>query len=236
MIFKNNIGWYAGSGSVRHDFYINGEIVAPEDYEEMLQVLHTASEHDLIYIHINTPGGDFNATCQICDAIMKSKAKAVIACAEGQVCSAGTMIFLACNGWYVSPFSTFMFHTSTGGQIGKMPDTLKQAEAHREHINRLCSMIYEPFFSDSEINDIINNNQDLWLTPDEVSERLNIMADAFEQSYNEEKCDSVDDVKDDSLAELEARIEDLSAKLVAMTSDGKKTTRKRSSSGKIKEV
>ncbi|WOL24920.1 protease domain protein [Vibrio phage PG216] len=207
MIFKNNIGWYAGAGSVRHDFYINGPIEEPSDYEEMLQILHTASETDLVYLHLNTPGGNFAAACQICDAIMQSKAGAVIACAEGEVCSAGTMIFLACNGWHVSPFATFMFHTSSGGQIGKMPDTLKQAKAHEEHLNRVCGLLYEPFFDADEIDEIINHNQDLWLTPDEVTERLQLMSKKFESDMKE--------AEEKIAGDIEAQLEEQIAERVA---------------------
>lgn len=185
MIFKNNVGWYAGAGSVRHDFYINGPIEEPSDYDEMLQILNTASETDAIYLHINTPGGNFAAACQICDAIMQSKAGAIIACAEGEVCSAGTMIFLACSGWHVSPFATFMFHTSSGYHGGKMPDGLKQAKAHEEHLNRVAGLLYTPFFDDDEVHDIINNNQDVWLTPEEVTVRLQAMAERFEAELKE---------------------------------------------------
>lgn len=207
MIFKNNIGWYAGAGSVRHDFYINGVIEEPEDYNEMLQILHTASETDIIYLHLNTPGGNFAAACQICDAIMQSKAGAVVACAEGEVCSAGTMIFLACNGWHVSPFSTFMFHTSSGGQIGKMPDTLKQVKAHEEHLNRVCGLLYDPFFDADEIDMIINHNQDLWLTPDEVTERLQLMSQKFEADIKE--------AEEKIAGDIEAQLEEQIAERVA---------------------
>ncbi|AGN30057.1 putative Clp protease [Vibrio phage nt-1] len=211
MIFKNNIGWYAGAGSVRHDFYINGVIEEPEDYNEMLQILHTASETDVVYLHLNTPGGNFAAACQICDAIMQSKAGAVIACAEGEVCSAGTMIFLACNGWHVSPFATFMFHTSSGGQIGKMPDTLKQAKAHEEHLNRVCGLLYDPFFDADEIDEIINHNQDLWLTPEEVTERLQLMSKKFEEDMKEAEEKLADDIE----AQLEEQIAERVAERVA---------------------
>ncbi|CAL9983178.1 ATP-dependent protease [Vibrio phage K567] len=207
MIFKSNVGWFAGAGSVRHDFYINGPIEEPNDYEEMLQILHTASETDAIYLHLNTPGGNFAAACQICDAIMQSKAGAVIACAEGDVCSAGTMIFLACNGWHVSPFSTFMFHTSSGGQIGKMPDTLKQAKAHEEHLNRVAGLLYDPFFSEDEIDQIINYNQDVWLTPEEVTERLTEMSKRFEAELKEAEEQIAGDLESQLEEQIAERVE-----------------------------
>lgn len=171
--------------SVRHDFYITGVIDEAEDYHTLLQCLVTATERDLVYLHINTIGGNFATACQICDAILQSKAGAVVGCAEGEVLSAGTMIFLACNAWHVSDFSTFMFHTSSGGQLGKMPDTLKQAESHKEHLNRVASILYTPFFDEEEMDAIINLNQDAWLTPEEVTERLEFLAKYMEEQAEE---------------------------------------------------
>lgn len=211
MIFKTKPGWFAGANAVRHDFYINGVIEEPNDYEEMLHVLHTASETDVIYLHLNTPGGNFAAACQICDAIMQSKAGAVVACAEGEVCSAGTMIFLACNGWHVSPFSTFMFHTSSGMSGGKMPDGLKQMKAHEEHLNRVASILYDPFFSQEEIDEVINHNQDRWLTPDEVTERLTEMSKRFEAEIKKAEEQLADDIE----AQLEEQVAERVEKAVA---------------------
>ncbi|AUR85770.1 coil containing protein [Vibrio phage 1.081.O._10N.286.52.C2] len=221
MIFKNNIGWYAGPNSVRHDFYINGPILEACDYNEMLQVLHTAQEHDVIYLHLNTPGGCFMSACQICDAIMQSKAGAVIACAEGEICSAGTMIFLACNGWNVSPFSTFMFHTSSSMQGGKLPDSLKSIKSHEEHLNRVCTLLYDPFFDAEEVDAIINHNQDCWLTPEEVNERLIAMT----EKQTQEMEDMAKDVKAAQEADADAKIEEAVAARLLEMNDGAGATR-----------
>ncbi|CAL9971461.1 ATP-dependent protease [Vibrio phage D479] len=203
MIFKNPVDWFMHPQSVRHDFYITGVIEEAEDYHTLLQCLATATERDLVYLHINTPGGNFATACQICDAILQSKAGAVVGCAEGEVLSAGTMIFLACNAWHVSDFSTFMFHTSSGGQLGKMPDTLKQAESHKEHLNRVASILYSPFFDEVELNEIINLNQDAWLTPEEVTERLQYVAEFMEA----EAADAEEAEKRKKIEEFEKAVE-----------------------------
>lgn len=198
IFFSNPLKQYIQAGMIRHDFYITGAIGDASDYADLLHTLNTATPIDQIFLHINSPGGDFYTACQIADAISKSKAGLVIACAEGQVISAATIIFLACDNWDVSDFSTFMFHTSSGIQGGKMPDTIKQAEAHKEHLNRVCGIVYDPFFSDKEIDQILNYNQDIWLTPDQVRERLNHVVECLreEQKEYEAKLKEAQDVCD----------------------------------------
>ena len=41
-------------------YYICGELKEPQYYTELFYTLRTASETDLIYLHLNSPGGDFN--------------------------------------------------------------------------------------------------------------------------------------------------------------------------------
>ena len=43
-------------------YYLCGEIQAPQFYTELFYTLRTAAETDLIYLHINSPGGDFNTS------------------------------------------------------------------------------------------------------------------------------------------------------------------------------
>lgn len=170
--FYTNERQFIQASTIRHDFYVSGEIEGPEAYTELLQTLHSAQPQDSIHIHINSEGGDFYTACQIADAIQTSRAGEIVTYAEGMVISAATLIFLAADCWVVSPFSTFLFHTSSGLLIGKHPDSLKQAQAHKEHLNRVCSQVYHVFFTEDEIDQILNKNNDMWLTPNEVNERL----------------------------------------------------------------
>lgn len=180
MKYSYSVGHYAIPNQIRHDFYVTGDIGEADDYLGMFQTLATASPMDVIYIHLNTHGGDFYTACQIAVEIQRSNAGAIIACADGLVASAGTIIFLACDNWVVSEFSQFLFHTSSGGSYGKLPDSKKSILAHEEHINRVSSIIYQPFFDAEEIDSIINKNQDYWLTPDQVLDRLEVVNAAYQ--------------------------------------------------------
>ena len=170
---------------IKYEFDIN-EIVTTDQFQQLLQVLRLAQPEDEVHLHINSPGGCLMTAIQICNAIYSTQAKSVTAHAESQVASAGTMIFLACNQWVVSPMCQFMFHTSTSGAFGKMPDIVKQLEAHKEHLNKVCNTIYKGFLTDKEIDKIVNENYDLYMFSDEVLSRLQNMVSVEEKLIQEE--------------------------------------------------
>ncbi len=161
---------------IKYDFEI-AEIGHSEDFQQLLQVLRYANPEDEIHLHINSGGGSLFTAVQICSAIAETAAKSVTGHAEGLVVSAATLIFLSCNRWKVSPLSSFMFHTSSSVEMGKMPDMLKSIEAHKAHLNVVARTIYRDFLTEDEIHNIINENHDLWMTVDEVNERLQILVD-----------------------------------------------------------
>ena len=192
---------------VKYDFDIC-DIADPEDFQYLLEVLRNANNEDEVHLHINSGGGNFYTAVQICGAMMTCKAARVMCHAEGIVASAATMIFLSATHWTVSPLSTFMFHTSSSVTAGKMPDTIKEIEAHKSHLNTVCNTLYKDFLTDEEIDLVINKNDDLWMAPDEVEKRLNIVVEKHKERVQSETeqanldDDSVDYSKEEIIEEL----------------------------------
>ena len=60
-------------------YYLCGELQDPQYYTELFYTLRTAAETDLIYLHINSPGGDFNTGLQIINNMLASEAHVVTA-------------------------------------------------------------------------------------------------------------------------------------------------------------
>ena len=58
-------------------FYLCGEIKPAEEYVEWYQILRAASENDVIFIRINSEGGDLFSALQLCRAIQESQATIV---------------------------------------------------------------------------------------------------------------------------------------------------------------
>lgn len=153
-----------------YDLYLNDAIGGPNDYIEWNQLLRRAGPHDVVYIHINSYGGQINTAIQMIRAIRESEAT-VVTSIEGACMSAATMIFLQGDMCEVSDHSQFMVHTYSGGFWGKGSDINAQVMHDTSWIMSLMKDVYAGFFSDAEIKDIIEG-KDFWCNPDEVIDRL----------------------------------------------------------------
>ncbi len=155
---------------VEYHYYLVGEVEGPEEFIELFDVLQNASQEDMVFLHINTPGGDLNTVLQMVHAIQMSKAM-VIGAAEGEVASAGSIIFFACDSFVINPYSHFLLHDGSTGNIGKLNENLKAANASAALIRKLYLDVYGKFFSKKAVKKILNG-EDKYLSAEEVQEVL----------------------------------------------------------------
>ena len=90
---------------------------------------------------------------------------------EGECASAATMIFLCGDSFEVSEHSMFMFHNYSSGVFGKGGEMFDQLKHERKWSERLLREIYEDFLTETEIVSILDN-KDIWMSGDEIIERL----------------------------------------------------------------
>ena len=154
-----------------HHFYITGEVEEDVDrYIELIHTLKTAEAHDKVYIYLNTPGGSLNTTIQIC-AAMQGSAAEVITVIEGEVCSAGTFIFLAGDHYIVNPNCSFMIHNYSHGIYGKGGELAKRVKFGEKYFNELARSFYKDFLNSAEIKEVCDDS-DFWMNSNEVLKRL----------------------------------------------------------------
>jgi ATP-dependent protease ClpP protease subunit len=152
------------------DFYLNSAIGSPEEYAEWNQILRSSGEQDVVYLHINCYGGQALTAVQLMRAISESRAT-VVASVEGACMSAATFLFLMADVCEISDHSIFMFHNFSGGTIGKGNEMMAQVHHNDKWARNLMESIYQDFFTQEEIDSILEG-KDYWLSPDEVTERL----------------------------------------------------------------
>jgi len=152
------------------DFYLNSAIGSPEEYAEWNQILRSSGEQDVVYLHINCYGGQALTAVQLMRAIAESRAT-VVASVEGACMSAATFLFLMADVCEISDHSIFMFHNFSGGTIGKANEMMAQVHHNDKWARTLMESIYQDFFTQEEIDSILEG-KDYWLSPDEVTERL----------------------------------------------------------------
>lgn len=167
-----------------HHYYITDEIGDVEPFLDLINTLKTAEQHDTIFIYLNTPGGSLTTTIQIISAMRQSNAT-VVTCLEGEVCSAGTMIFLTGHKHIVNANCTFMIHNYSHWVGGKGNEVNVRVKYTEEYFRKLAENIYGKFLTTEEIKGVLDG-KDLWMDSDEVLSRLGVEAEGDEPTLVEE--------------------------------------------------
>ncbi|HEX5311858.1 Clp protease ClpP [Aquabacterium sp.] len=155
-------------------YYICGELKEPEYYTELFFTLRSASETDLIYLHLNSPGGDFNTGLQIINNMAASPAR-VVTIVEARAYSMAALIFLSGDEMYVHDNCQLMFHTYSGVFAGKGNEQEAEVAAVGKWFGKVMQRICTPFLSDAEIARILMGG-DFWIDSDEIRRRLKRLA------------------------------------------------------------
>lgn len=156
-----------------HHYYLVGEIGAPDFYTDLLHVLNTAEENDLITIHINSVGGNAFTAIQIMSAISTCKG-VVHTTIEGEAASAASIIFLTGHYMSVAPFSLMMCHNWAGLMCGKGHEMIAHLDFNKRNFKALLYKVYSKFLTDEEIAKI-EDGADLYFDADEIMQRLKQM-------------------------------------------------------------
>jgi ATP-dependent protease ClpP protease subunit len=157
--------------STLYEYYISGTITSPEDYIHIFDQIRHAREDDDVKIYINSYGGDMSTAIQFMRVL--SETNATVTCSvEGMCASAATLIFLSAHIFEITPHSSFMVHTFSGGTYGKGVEQYAQVNHERKWSEKLFKEVYEDFLTPSEINEILAG-RDLWMDVDEVAARMN---------------------------------------------------------------
>lgn len=151
-------------------YYLCGDIQEPQYYTELFYTLRTASETDLIYLHINSPGGDFNTGLQIINNILASEAR-VITVLEARAYSMAALIFLCGDQLIVHDNCQLMFHIYSGSFAGKGNEQQAEVQAVSSWFEKVMTRICAPFLSDNEISKILKGS-DVWMDSDDIHHRL----------------------------------------------------------------
>ncbi len=151
-------------------YYLCGDIRDSHYYTELFYTLRTASATDLIYIHLNSSGGDFNTGLQIMNNICASDAH-VVTVLEARAYSMAALIFLTGDEWVVHDNCQLMFHTYSGIFSGKGNEQQAEGIAVSKWFEKVMQRICMPFLSEAEIGRILRGS-DVWMDSDEIHRRV----------------------------------------------------------------
>ena len=162
--------FFTKNTSNSYEFYLSGEILEPENYTGWFDIMRNARPYDSIKLHINSCGGDLYSAIQFL-RVMGESAGHITTSVEGACMSAATMIFLSGDAYEITPHSLFMFHNYSAGVFGKGGEMYDQLQFERAWSERFLGDVYKDFLTTEEIQAMLNN-RDIWLTSEQVLERI----------------------------------------------------------------
>lgn len=166
-----------------HHFYITDELAEVEPYIELINVLKTAEQHDTVFIYLNTPGGSLYTAVQIISAMNQSRAT-VVTCLEGEVCSAGTLIFLSGTKHIVNRHCSFMIHNYSHWLGGKGNEVSVRVKHTESYFRKMAQTVYKNFLTEEEIEEVLEG-KDIWMDSEEVLTRLGIDINTLDEDQEE---------------------------------------------------
>lgn len=166
-------------------YYVCGDILEPQYYTELFYTLRSASDTDLIYLHLNSSGGDFNTGLQIINNVLASEAR-VVTVLEARAFSMAALIFLCGDQLIVHDNCQLMFHIYSGSFAGKGNEQQAEVVAVSSWFEKVMTRICTPFLLETEIGKILKGS-DVWMDSDEIRHRLLRMQRAKAQSKSSKK-------------------------------------------------
>lgn len=142
-----------------------------DDFEEEIMALEEASEHDLIFIQLSSPGGSLETCDFLCRRMNECKAPIVVEI--GMTCaSAASALMLQADDWVIDDSSTAMIHAcSYSPGWGKEID-VRLSVSYTERLNReWIERTYNGFLNSVELQQVLDG-KDLYFFADELRERL----------------------------------------------------------------
>lgn len=142
-----------------------------DDFEEEIMALEEATEHDLIFIQLSSPGGSLETCDFLCRRMNECNAPIVVEI--GMTCaSAASALMLQADDWVIDDSSTAMIHAcSYSPGWGKEID-VRLSVSYTERLNReWIERTYSGFLTELELQQVLDG-KDLYFFADELRERL----------------------------------------------------------------
>lgn len=184
------------TSSIYH-IHIDEQIGELDYFRPLQHLFSSATENDDFIIHLSCRGGDAN-TATVILGWMQITDAAVTVILEGLSASAASFFVMKADNVIVMPHSCLMIHQPSYGYWDDQSKVRKYVDFTDEHLKKFYEDIYSGFLSPGEIDSLFSSSQEIWLSADEVVERL----DKRNAKKGEDKGVAIGD--EENLKELES--------------------------------
>lgn len=175
--------------SYKFSIYLKSALEQPEEMVDVINALSNATEDDIVEIHINSGGGSLTSLDSLIFAMMRCPAH-IHAIGSGIIASAATFPLLHADSFELSPNTQLLFHSMSFGDWGKSQDVLEYVNFAHDHGDKLMRETYRHLFSEEELDDIIKNKRERWLTSDEFMARFNKRNELIQKESEESESEA----------------------------------------------
>lgn len=150
--------------------HLDGEIIDPEEYRDLITLLFTANESDIITMYINCPGGQLDSAMAIIEGMKATRAH-VRCIILGSCHSAASMISMYAHEIIVLDAAHSLVHTATFGTIGNSNNIKTHTDFTVKQIEKIIHTTYAGFLTEAELTSV-KSGVELWFDADEIRERI----------------------------------------------------------------
>lgn len=178
---QQSLGYFMKS-SVQNQYIVDIDepFVYPAYYRNIVQMLLSASEDDIVIFRYNSPGGREDSLLTLIDAVQNTEAH-TIGVIVGECSSAASMLVMYMNTVVVAENARMLCHVASFGVGGKSPDVLAHVRHTSKIVDKLIRNTYHEFLSEEEIDDLLEGRE-IYLDADEIKERLALREDSLDES------------------------------------------------------
>lgn len=159
-----------------HNIFLSEAVVDAKYNLDILQVLRSCDEHDVVNFYLNNYGGDCAAGTQLINTLIQCKSKNITVYVDASVYSMASIFVVAAFklanvAVVLGDDIMFMFHNYSGGVFGKGHEQLSAVKADEKLFNQADFNRLLPFLSTDEIKRM-HNGEDFYFMKEEIMRRL----------------------------------------------------------------
>lgn len=159
-----------------YEVLLDEGIREPGYYRDALQVIRNANPGDTVKLLICNGGGRLDTAIMFRNSIAESQAD-VLAVIEGECHSAASMIALSSDGVQVKPYASMLVHNASYGTYNTAQNVYDHVSFTQSQTEKLVREIYQDFLTPEELEQVIRNRE-IWLTDEQIGDRLKRMFEA----------------------------------------------------------
>lgn len=160
---------YSEPTAFHHQVFLDEEFEDRGNYQQLINLLLTAGESDVITFINNHHGGRVEVLFPLINMLEVTAAHTIALC-TGSQSSAATIFAMYCDELVALDHASFMIHEMQYGSIGTAANIAKEVEATQRRNRKLMKEAYGGFLNDAEIEQVLSG-QEIYLDADEINER-----------------------------------------------------------------